>query len=188
MKFRMAEKSLFAILLRSPWWISLALVGVMALIAKAALPPHLFLIGAMGGLPFLVIAVLSLRRQLKSPSPAQVQQTIEAARAMAWPAFAAALEAAWIRAGYSVQKRSASPSGADFTIERAGRVTLVSCKRWKAASLGIEPLRELQAAVAQSEASAGLCIALGEVTEQASAYAKEQGLQIMRGEDLALLL
>ena len=33
MKFKMAEKSLFAMLLRSPWWISFALVGLIALVA-----------------------------------------------------------------------------------------------------------------------------------------------------------
>ena len=38
MKLRMAENSLFAILLRKPWWLSLAIAGVMALLALALLP------------------------------------------------------------------------------------------------------------------------------------------------------
>ena len=38
MKFKMAEKSLFAILLRSPWWISFVVVGVIVLAAGALLP------------------------------------------------------------------------------------------------------------------------------------------------------
>jgi len=84
MKFRMAERSLFAILLRSPWWISLALAGVIALIARLALPAEMFWFGAMGGFPFLVIAVMAARRQMKEPSAARVQQTLEAAGAMSW--------------------------------------------------------------------------------------------------------
>lgn len=38
MKLKMAEKSLFAILLRSPWWVSFSLVAVFALASKALLP------------------------------------------------------------------------------------------------------------------------------------------------------
>jgi restriction system protein len=79
-KFRMAEKSLFAILLRSPWWISLVLAGVIALVSKLALPAEMFWFGAMGGFPFLVIAVMAARRQMQQPSAARVQQTLQAAR------------------------------------------------------------------------------------------------------------
>jgi restriction system protein len=37
-KFKMAEKSLFALLLRSPWWISFVVVGLIVLAAGALLP------------------------------------------------------------------------------------------------------------------------------------------------------
>ena len=72
MKFRMAEKSLFAILLRSSWWISLALAVAFAAVSRLLLPPDLFWFGAMGGFPFLVIAVLAARRQLREPRAAQI--------------------------------------------------------------------------------------------------------------------
>ena len=57
MKFKMSEQSLFAILLRSPWWISLALAVGFALLARALLPAEYFVFGVMGGFPFIVIAV-----------------------------------------------------------------------------------------------------------------------------------
>ena len=38
MKLKMAPNSLFAILLRKPWWVSIALVGVIALAARALVP------------------------------------------------------------------------------------------------------------------------------------------------------
>ena len=38
MKLKMSENSLFAILLRSPWWISMVLVAVFALASGALLP------------------------------------------------------------------------------------------------------------------------------------------------------
>ena len=77
MKLRMAENSLFAILLRSPWWISLGLAAIVALVARLALPADLFWFGAFGGLPFVVIAVMAARRQWRAPSAAQLARTAE---------------------------------------------------------------------------------------------------------------
>ncbi len=185
MKFRMSENSLFAILLRSSWWISLAIAAVIALAARMALPADLVPIGIMGAFPFLVIAVLAARRQWRAPSAARVQQTLAATGAMGWREFALLLEQAWRDEGYEVARRE---GGADFQLTRAGVATLVSCKRWKAASLGVETLRELQAAMARAEVREGLCIALGEVTPQAGAFAKANGIAVLQAAELALLL
>ena len=189
MKFRMAEKSLFAVLLRSPWWISLVLAVVVALVARLALPADMAVFGAMGGFPFLVIAVMALRRQWNTPSPARVQQLLDVVGTMAWRDFSAALEAGWTREGYAVSRLEGRKStGADFALVKAGQTTLVSGKRWKAASLGVEPLRELAAAIEQAEARGGIVVALGEVTPQASAFAKAQGIQVLQAPALATLL
>lgn len=189
MKFRMSERSLFAILLRSPWWISLLLALVPALIARLALSPELYWFGAMGGFPFLVIAVLAARRQLKEPSPARVRQTLDAVASMPWPAFSALLEDGWLQDGFTVTRRSGRDSGgADFAIHKAGVTTLVSGRRWKAASLGVEPLRELKAAVDQSEAHDGVFVALGDVTPQAAKFAKDHHIRVMQAPELVKLL
>ena len=189
MKFRMAERSLFAILLRSPWWISLALAGVIALISRLALPAEMFWFGAMGGFPFLVIAVMAARRQMKEPSAARVQQTLEAAGAMSWRDFSAALEDGWLKQGFTVNRRHGRDAdGADFAIHKAGVTTLVSGKRWKAASLGVEPLRELKAAIDKAEASAGLFVALGDVTPQAAKFAKDNHIRVLQAPELVSLL
>lgn len=188
-KFRMAEKSLFAILLRSPWWISLALAGVIALISRLALPAEMFWFGAMGGFPFLVIAVMAARRQMQEPSASRVQQTLEAAGALSWRDFSAALEDAWLKAGYTVNRRHGRESGgADFAIHKAGATTLVSGKRWKAASLGAEPLRELKAAIDKAEARNGIFVALGDVTPQAAKFAKDNHISVLQAPELVSLL
>jgi restriction system protein len=189
MKFRMAEKSLFAILLRSPWWISLALAGVISLIARLALPAEMFWFGAMGGFPFLVIAVMAARRQLKEPSAARVQQTLEAAGAMSWRDFSAALEDGWLEDGYTVNRRHGRDAdGADFAIHKAGVTTLVSGKRWKAASLGVELLRELQTAIEKAEARDGIVVALGGVTPQADRFARDHAIRVLQAPELVKLL
>jgi len=42
----------------------------------------MFWFGAMGGFPFLVIAVMAARKQMQEPSAARVQQTLQAAGAL----------------------------------------------------------------------------------------------------------
>lgn len=118
MKFKMAEKSLFATLLRSPWWVSLAIAAVLGLLAMSLLPGDYRVVGATSGFPFLVIAVIAAARQWRLPSAARVLQTQQAVTAMAWPEFAALLEAAFRRDGYQV-----APGGSaaiDFELEAPG--------------------------------------------------------------------
>ena len=188
MKFRMAENSLFAILLRSPWWISLALALVVALVARLALPAELVVVGALGGLPFLVISALALRRQWREPARAEIQQTADAVAAMGWPVFADRLEDAWRRQGYEVVRRDdAGGRGAEFELRQSGAVTLVSARRWKAANLGVDPLRELHAAMERAGAAYGLCISLGTVSAQAAGFAREHRITLVDSVGLARL-
>ena len=74
----MAENSLFAVLLRSPWWISVAIAAVLALLAGALLPAQYRLVGVVSALPFVVIGAMAARRPWRLPSAAQVSQTLQA--------------------------------------------------------------------------------------------------------------
>ena len=179
----MAEKSLFAVLLRSHWWVSLAIGAGIGLVMAAALPQDFRVAGAVSGFPFFVIGAMAAYRQRGLPSAAQVAKTQQAVSAMAWPAFAAALDAAFQREGYQVQ-RGAAP-GVDFVLQRQGRTTLVSARRWKAARTGLEPLRELQAAREATAAEATLYIALGEFTDNTRPFVQQHGITVWRAAELA---
>ena len=186
MKFEMAPNSLFAILLRSSWWISILVAVAIVLIARAALPAKYFVFGAVGALPFLVIGGIVLWRQLQRPSPSRVADTVAAVGAMSWKDFSGRLEEAFRRDGYDVARIDAA--GADFEMRKAGRKTLVNCKRWKASRTGVEPLRELLAARDLREADEIVYVATGQVTEQAARYVAEKRIRLMQGEDLARLM
>lgn len=186
MKLKMAEKSLFAILLRSPWWVSLLVVALFALASIALLPTAYVAYGVMGGLPFLVIAVMAAWRQSRAPSPVLLAAALERVGAMSWREFSAAVEQALKRQGYSVTRLDGT--AADFRLERQGRVSLVSCRRWKAASHGVEPLRELDAARQAQGAQHALYISLGPPTDQARRHAQDAGIRLIHGNDLALLM
>lgn len=183
MKFQMAENSLFAILLRSPWWVSfLAAAGLVA----AASPWLPALYAFFIGLPFLVIACHVAWRQIGAPSEKRVARTLEAVRAMSWDEFSGAIENAYGREGYTV--RRLADGSADFELTKAGRISLLGCKRWKAARTGIEPLRELHAARLAREAQECIHVATGEISDNARAFAARQNIRLVHGAELAKLL
>ena len=183
MKFEMHRNSLFAILLRSPWWASAAVaVGVVA--AMRLVLPEVYAFFA--AVPFLVVAALAAWRQLRAPSAAKVAQRLEALRAQPWEQFAGAVESAFRRDGYAVSRLDGRE--ADFELSRGGRVLLVSCKRWKVARTGIEPLRELHAAQRKREAHECIYIAAGDVSANALTFSAQNGIKLLHGAELAKLL
>jgi restriction system protein len=186
MKLKMAPNSLFAILLRSPWWISVAIGGVLGLVGAALLPDGYRVVGALSGLPFGVIGVIAARRQWQLPSAARVAETQQALATMTWPAFAALLEQAFQRDGYTVQR--GQTAGVDFELGRQGRRMLVSARRWKSARTGQEALRTLQAARDAAEAPDALHIGLGELSDTARPFAARHGIVIWQAPELAQAL
>jgi restriction system protein len=183
---KMNENSLFAVLLRSPWWISLAVgAGVFAL-TRALLPEAYAPYAIFSALPFLVIGCVAGWKQLRAPSAERVGAALEALRTLSWEEFSHALEEALRRDGYNVKRLALA--GADLELTRAGRVTLAGCKRWKAARAGIEPLRELEAARQARDAHECLYVAAGDLTDNARAYAAEKKFRLLEGAELAKLL
>jgi len=131
MKFQMAKNSLFAILLRSPWWISAAAAAGIFAAARLVLPEiHAFFVA----LPFAVIAAYAGWRQRHAPSAARVAGTLQALRAMSWDEFSSAIEDAYAREGYVVSRTLGA--GADFELTRA----LVDAARARGVKVGIGPV------------------------------------------------
>jgi restriction system protein len=184
----MHKNSLFAVLLRSPWWISIAVAAGTAVLARFALAkfsqPEIYAVFV--ALPFFVIGAYAAWQQLRSPSAASIAATLEALRAMSWDEFAPALEAAFRRDGYVVSRTNIS--GADLELTRSGRVCLASCKRWKVARTGVEPLRELEDARQAREAQECIYVAAGEITDHAAAFAATHDIRLLCGAELAQLV
>jgi restriction system protein len=141
LKFKMAKNSLFAVLLRSPWWISAVIGLVLGLLGLALMPDQFRVVGALSGLPFIVIGAMAARRQWHLPSATRVAETHKALATMAWPVFAGLLEQSFRRDGYTVQR--SKTAAVDFELERQGRRMLVCARRWKSARTGLEALRPL---------------------------------------------
>ena len=186
MKLKMAENSLFAILLRSPWWISFAVVTLFVLASFALLPPRYVVFGWMGALPFLVIGSIAAYRQLRAPSARTVEQTLQRAGSLTWPDFCAALEQAYQNQGYAVSRLDGK--AADLRLNRSAQTTLVAARRWKAASHGVAPLRALDAARRAQDASHCRYVTLGEPNDHARLFAKANAIELVNGAALVQLL
>ncbi len=183
MKLKLAQNSLFAILLRSPWWASALAALAVAGVVRLFLHEGYALFAAS---PFIVIAAVAGWKRLRAPSGKKIAAGLEALRGMPWEEFAAALEAGFRREGYAVKRLESG--AADFELSKAGRMSLVAAKRWKASRTGVEPLRELQAAGTAREAQECVVVFAGEMTQNARAFAKEKGVRLVEGVELVKLL
>ena len=179
----MPRNSLFAILLRSPWWISFAIAAGIAAAARLLVSEGFAFFAA---LPFVVIGVVAGWRQLRAPSAARVAETLAAVRAMPWEDFSGALAGALREDGYAVSRFTGT--AADFELARSGRISLLACKRWKAAHIGVDPLRDLHDAGLAREAHECIYVAAGEITDGARAFALERKIRLIHGAELAMLL
>jgi restriction system protein len=185
---KMHDNSLFAVLLRSPWWVSTLVAVATAVATRLMLAKFAMneLYAIFVALPFLVIACVAAWCQLRTPSAARVAGTLEALRSLSWDEFSAALEAAWRRDGYEVKQLK--NAAADLELGKSGRISLVACKRWKADRTGVEPLRELAAARQARDAQECIYVAAGGITDNARTFAAQQNIRLLHDAELASLL
>lgn len=185
LKWTLPKNSLFAILLRSPWWKSLGVAALLSLIAYALLPERLKLAGALASMPFVVIGLMAAWRQLKQPSARAIERTQAGVRAMDWPAFCAALETALTSDGYIVER--SDRSGVDFQTFKDGRRAAVCARRWKSAQIGVDGLRALRAAAHEADCQDAIYVSLGDLSEAAGRFAQSERVQVWGASELAAL-
>jgi len=178
-----SQESLFALLSRQPWWVSVGVAAALFGITQLALP--MMIAGAIA-IPFLGISFYAGYRQLRAPSAANVDETLGRIRGMAWENFSVVVMEAFKRDGYTVSE--VYKGAVDLKLEKNGRVSIVSCKRWKAAQTGIGPLRDLAEAEDAHDASGCIYVAAGEFTANAQDFAKKKSIRLLHGAPLAHLI
>ena len=186
MKLKMAKNSVFAVLLRSNWWVSGVVGLVLGLIGVVSMPPGYRLFGTIMGIPFLIISMVRFKQQWDEPGPMRTEEVLQKMRKLSWDQFAAEVEAALLRDGFAVTR--VQMAEADFSITADGRTALVACKRWKVPNTGVEPLRELHKAVQREGAHEGFYITSGEYTDTAIRFAAEKNIRLVNGMPLVKLL
>ncbi|WP_296510198.1 restriction endonuclease [Rhodoferax sp.] len=117
---------------------------------------------------------------MDTPSAAAVAAETARVAGLSWREFSAELDAKFARQGYSMMRLGTNASGgaADFRLEKAGQVTLVAAKRYKAATHGVEPLEALVAQKEALGADFAVYVCLGSVSPQAAKFAKDKAFQL----------
>lgn len=181
MKWGMSENSLFAVLMRSPWWVSMLVAAGIFGAMRYFLPA---LYAFAGALPFFVIGCVAGWKQFRAPSAKRIAASLDELRQKSWEEVARALEAGFRRAGYEVKRMDGA---ADFALERAARLTLVAAKRWKASRTGVEPLKELVELGQKKGAGECWYLCAGEMTENARLFARDKAVKVVEGAELVRL-
>ena len=183
-RLKMSQNSLFAILLRSHWWISLVVALFIVLLARLVVPEAYASYALSFAVPFVVIAAIAAWKQRHVPGEAQVRALVERVSPMGWAEFSALLEDAYRRQGGTVTRVE---GGADLLVERSRRLSVVAARRWKAASHGLPALRELVAERERRGAHEALYVALNPLSDKGLLYAREYGVVVVDAAALASL-
>ncbi|MEM7407122.1 MAG: restriction endonuclease [Pseudomonadota bacterium] len=186
MQLKMRENSLFAILLRSSWLYSVAIAGVIILLGQMLFRGEYAAYGVAVALPLLVIAAVSAYRQSRKPGKRLLEQMDTWVRTARAREISAALTSGYQQQGYQVTPYKGK--AAELRLEKDGYSRLVCCKRIKAATTPVEPIRALVDAGESQDAVAIIFISLGDLSAEAAALAAEEGVDLMGREELAGLV
>jgi len=178
----MPRETLFSILLRQPWWVTLLVAFGLFGIVHTFFPP----IAPFFALPFVVLSGYIAYRQWAGRSPVDADERLAALRAMSWDEFSAIMAEAYRRNGYTVEP--ARNAAYDFTLGKDARVTLLQCRRWKVNQVGVAPVRELAQAVARENAYKGICVAAGAFSEPARRLTSSEPVTLISGLELVQLV
>jgi restriction system protein len=186
MKLSLGKNSAFALLLRARWWVSVLIAAFVALVGYAVLPAPYRLFGAMTSMPFWIVGAMAAWRQARAPNPAYIEHRLQVFRALSWQAFSAGVEQALLRDGFVVTRLE--QAAADFSIVSGDRKGLVACRRWKAPTTGVEPLRELHQAVVAEGGHECIYMTTGSFTSNAIEFAADKKIRLVHDAALVQLL
>ena len=179
----MPRETLFQLLSRSPWWVSVLIAGALFALVRLFLPD---IVAFATGVPFVGIGVYAAWRQLRAPSAGNVTAALEKIRSMSWENFSAVIQEAFRRDGYEVFELGRG--AADFELRKGGKVAIASCKRWKVSQTGVGPLRELYEEMRSRDAQEAIYVSAGDFTPTARDFAAGKPLRLLNDRALGELV
>jgi restriction system protein len=139
---------------------------------------------------FLATAALSAIRSIKTARTLEGQTSLASLRQLPWKRFEDLLGEAYRRKGYKVEETlgGGADGGVDLILGRGGKVTLVQCKRWNGAPVGVRQVRELYGVLHDRGASAATLVATTSFTPDAVAFAKGKPIELVDSNALLHLI
>jgi restriction system protein len=186
-----------------PWWVSLVVAALVFFAIRGLLPAfagsNIFLrplataiqpFAWVFTLPFLTTAAFAALRASRRRDLLDSQSGLQSLRALSWQDFERLVGEAYRRRGYIVEESggSAPDGGVDLVLYSGGRKTVVQCKRWRTAQVGVSLIRELYGVTVAEKAERAIFVTTGTFTEEANAFARGKPLELVDGEALAKLV
>lgn len=202
----MTRRSIATGLLALPWWVCMVMAGLIHVVATIGLPTLYFtnpLFKVMAGavtalaplLSFLLIALgcaLAVRRLMRTHDRTQLlarQTDIGSVRRLSWSDFECLVGEVFRQQGYRVVENEikGADHGIDLRLARAGEMTLVQCKHWNSAAIGVPTVRELLGITVSEGAAHGILVCSGRFTRSAKVFATKNGIGLIDGDGLVAL-
>jgi restriction system protein len=165
-----------------PWWVSVALAGIVYFVLPGFLPATIAKGGLTGiiSLGLLAIAAISALRAGRTGRMLERQTSIESLRALPWKRFEDLLGEAYRRQGYRVEETldRGADGGVDLVLRKESRIVFVQCKRWKQ-SVPVHIVRELYGVLIDRGADSAKLVATTNFTSDAVAFAAGKPIELI---------
>lgn len=172
-----------------PWWTGAAFCSVFLLISLV-LPWYLALSCYFVAFLAFLGTIGSIVRQYMNGQLLDTQaRRGRNFRNLNWREFERLCQEAFRRLGYlSIESDPGPDGGWDIVLRKEGKKYLVQCKHWKYRPVGVAPVRELMGVVAAGTADGGIFVTSSYFTEEAAAFAKRSGIELIDGRSLAKIV
>lgn len=201
------DESILDILALAPWWFSVALSATVYLTLTYIFPRIEFGPGisasALKGfvsfgqnlapviaLVFLIPAPVSAFNAWRKRKRLDKQVSIDSIRSLDWRSFEELVGEAYRRQGYAVSENPGTgpDGGIDLLLKKAGQLTVVQCKQWRAQKVGVEKVRELYGIQVAQPAARSILITSGSFTQEAKNFAADKPIDLVEGAALLELI
>lgn len=193
-----------------PWWVGvIAAIGFYYLFAHiAALPvpantgqisdvtsnmTSAVIRGLAAGAKYLIPGTLLVGALASFVSSFQARRLYQGVRTrkltiadLSWQQFERLIGEVFRQQGYTAVERGGSggDGGVDLVLRKEGKKYLVQCKHWKSGRVGVSVVRELLGSIVAEAAQGGIVVASDSFTEEATALARSNGIELIGGSKL----
>lgn len=120
----------------------------------------------------------------------QTRTDLDSIAALDWRAFEQLVGEAFRREGYQVEEtgQGGADGGVDLILRKAGRVSLVQCKRWRQKQVPVTTVREMWGLLAHHRADAVKIVCVGDYTPDARRFASGKAIELVTGAALIAMV
>jgi restriction system protein len=176
-----------------PWWhVIIAVAGYAGLfvfqasVTSPILRPMWWTFPPFWLAFWIMIAAFAFVHQKRRGDLLETQTGLDSLRTMDWKAFERLVAEVYQRQGYKVEYQfdMGPDGGVDVRLRKDGKLTLVQCKQWQNALVGVGVVREMFGLMHHENADAAVITTTSRFTPEAEAFAEGKPITLIGGPKL----